>query len=136
MSEPQEVIEAVQDFWDAISGIKDAPDKVPETVNVFPFAVTYERTGNLALRSAGWGQDFTEIVSELHVSRSLLGPAIKSAYGYKQTFLKKFITDPTLGGTVDTVVDGVSYEFGRLEWGGTQTIGYRFSFRVKLALTV
>jgi len=116
-------------------GVKVAPSTVPEAANVFPFGVSYLSTGHLDLESAGWGRNFHTIFSEIHVSRNLLGPAINTAMSYIEPFFLSLIADPTLGSTVSNLVD-VRYKFGRLEWGGVETIGVRFEIDVKIMQAV
>jgi hypothetical protein len=75
------------------------------------------------------------IFTEFHVSRQLLPLAIKTAQSFRDPFLKSIMADPTLGGAVSTVISPVLRAFGRLEWGGVETIGYRFQTQVKILLT-
>ncbi len=119
----------------AISGIRMAPDAPPEQLNVFPFWVTYERLGRLPVNELPreWANQTVTLFSELHVSRTLLTRAITSALGYRDLFLKKLLQDPNLGGDV-MIVDEVRWTFGRLEWGGVETIGYRFELDLSVEL--
>lgn len=135
-SDVQTVIENIQGFWRSLPGINSAPKGVTEGNITFPFAVTYEASGLLSLASAGWGiLTPSTVYSELHVSQTLLDEAIKLAYGFRTPFLKKFISDPTLDGAVETVVE-IRYTFGRLEWSKLSTIGYRFEIVLKEHLQV
>lgn len=124
----------LQDSWLAISGIKAAPDNPTEIEVAYPFAMTYERSGEMLLQSAGWSTPYTEVWSELHLSRTLLPQAIADALGYRDQFLEKIRDDPTLGGNCQTV-DRVSWVFGNVTWAGIENIGYRFTMRIKYHLT-
>lgn len=119
----------------AISGMRAAPPTPTESASVYPFAVSYERAGRLALRSSGFGDNIVTIYTEFHVSRQLLPRAIEQAMGMRDEFIRSIIADPTLNGTVSTVQD-VRWTFGRLEWGGVETIGYRFEVDVKIPTVV
>ena len=118
----------------ALSGMKAAPDAPPEGAGAFPFAVSYERTGTLAMRSAGFADDLATIWCEIHVSRQILPIAIGTAMAFRDPFLKAIIADPTLGGSVSTV-NAVRRTFGALKWADIDTIGYRFEVDVKVTLT-
>lgn len=118
----------------ALSGINSAPEIVPESADVFPFAVSYLKSGTLDLQSAGWGTQHAIIRSEIHVGRQLVGQAIELALPFLELVSQMFIADPTIGGTVATI-EGISWEFGRLEWGGIPTIGFRWEIVVKMHLT-
>ena len=131
-----EVIKNIQGKWLELPEIKAAPNHAPEALTAFPFAVTYERSGVLQLRSYGWAQILPNILySELHIGRTLLPQAIELAQSMRDVFLKKFISDPQLGNLVDTA-QNINFEFGRLEWAGVQTLGYRFIIPTKSSLTL
>jgi hypothetical protein len=125
---------AIQDLQDkllSLSGMKSAPDSPPEGAGAFPFAVTYERTGTLTLNSYGWSTDIVTLWCEIHVSRAILPRAVEQAMSFRDPLLKLIIADPTLGDTVSTVLE-LRRVFGRLEWGGIETVGYRFEIDIKV----
>jgi hypothetical protein len=124
----------LQGKWMSLAGIKSAPNVPPEGVGAFPFAVSYERSGTFDIQSAGFGFDLATIYSELHVSRQLLPVSITTATNFRDNFLKLLIGDPTLSESVSNVRQ-IRRTFGRLEWGGIETIGYRFEVDVKLLIS-
>jgi hypothetical protein len=113
---------------------KAAPLVPPESANQFPFCVCYEQSGELVQHSAGFADDLAVLALEYHVAREILPTAITAAMRFRDPFLKAIIADPTLTGTVSTV-RSVTREFGKLEWGGVMTIGYRFLIGIKCSLT-
>jgi hypothetical protein len=117
----------------ALTGVKAAPDKPPEGTGAFPFAVSYERSGTMVLRSANFADDLATIFTEVHVSRQILPVAINTAMALRDPFLVSIRDDPTLGGSISTVRE-VRRTFGRLEWGGIETIGYRFEIDIKVTV--
>lgn len=121
----------LQDWAGSMPGIKEAPDEPPETANQFPFAISYAREGEFGLQSKGWGIGLHDLVTEIHFSRQSLPAAVKQAMPYLETWLDFFIADPKVGGFVDTV-ETIEYEFGQLEYGNTQTLGWVFTTRAKL----
>jgi len=131
-------IRAVQDTWLTISGIKAAPDTPPESINQFPFAVTYEGTGTVYIDdmySDTFARQTATIVSELHLTRQNLPTAIANAMAYRNSFLDALRDNPTLSGTV-MMITQISFQFGKLEYGeDNPTIGYQFTISADLELT-
>ena len=117
----------------SLSGMKAAPAAPTEGTGAFPFAVSYERVGTLNIRSASFGDDLATIFCEIHVARQSLPQDIALAMTFRDAFLRAILADPTLGGTV-SAVNQVRRTFGAMEWGGMQTIGYRFEIDVKVRL--
>lgn len=115
----------------ALPGIVSAPESIPENSSAFPFAITYERYGELIPRASAWGDDIVTLVTEMHVSRQFLGVAINTAMELRDPFLKALIEDPTLGGAV-SVVNAIRRTFGAMEYAGQKTVGYRFEIDVKV----
>jgi hypothetical protein len=132
MSTPQDAIARVQAIALGLSGMKEAPDYPPESVNQFPFAVTYYRTGEITME-AGWMKAVYTLFCELHFARQVLPLAVAKAMPYHNTMLAALQADPTLNGTVSTVVSPVLTTFGVLEYGGPENIhiGWRFTITVK-----
>lgn len=116
-----------------LTGMKAAPDYPPESINVFPFSAAYEASGSLPNWMSDWADELAIIFVEFHVSNQLLATAVEVAYALRDPFIKKVFADPKLGGTIDTL-QTIEWEFGRLEWGKIQTIGYRFRIGVKVNL--
>lgn len=127
-------IAAIQATAGAITGIKAAPTSPPESASVFPFAVSYAKSGTETPQSAGWAIGLHTIVCEIHVARQVLPKDIALALPFYELFRSAILSDPTIAGTVATV-NVIRYEFGRLEYGNKQTIGYRFEIDVKLTST-
>lgn len=119
-----------------ITGIKDAPATPPESANVFPFVVAYPERGDFIGDSYGYETGRHTIITEIHYPRAILGTAVSAATAMIETYADKIIQHTTLNGTVETLMIGrdttLPYEFGRLEWGGIETIGIRFHITVKI----
>lgn len=118
-----------------ISGIKTAPAQPPEHVGVFPFVVAYPETGRIQAEGAGQAKGIDTVIVEFHVNRVLLATAVGLATGYIETYGDLLRNDPTLNGAGTVLLSGgnfVTWEFGRLEWGGIPTIGVRFHVPVKV----
>lgn len=124
-------IAQVQTYVSALPGIKSAPTDPPESANQFPFSVTYAVRGSFNFESAGWGIGLHQIVTEVHLARQSLPQAVAQALPYFESFVDVLIANPTLNDTV-TTLNLVEYQFGRLEYGGVETIGWVFTLSVKL----
>lgn len=129
------VLEAIRyiqtDITGVMSGIQDAPQDAIESVDQYPFAISYLEEGEIEFMSAGWARIFPTIITEFHLSSNILAEAVQSAMTYFHLFVQALIADPTLGDNISTIVSA-SFLFGRLEWGGDKNIGLRFRLHVKL----
>ena len=116
----------LQAITGAVPGIKSAPAAPPESANQFPFAVAYERSGELSNLIGGQMADNKAVIYiEVHVARQLLPQAITLAMSLRDPLIKAIVADPTLGGTV-LFVSGLRLTFGGMKWAGIDTFGYRF----------
>jgi hypothetical protein len=119
-----------------ITGIKAAPTNPPESINQLPFSVCYARSlADTELATAGWTNAIFTIVCELHCSRQVLPKAVAQSTPLAEALLSKIVADPTLSGTVQTVVK-LRGTFGYLAWDGrdAQHLGWRIEVDVKLSI--
>lgn len=123
----------------ALAGMKQAPAAPVEAMLQFPFSIAYERSGATRVEGPTWGHDLATIVVEFHVGRQILPKAIEQAMALRDPFLKAIIADPNLGGAISAFNNeggpAIRRQFGRLQWGDIETIGYRFEIDVKVSLT-
>lgn len=128
-----DAIVEVQNIVGAISGIKAAPDNPPESINQYPFALSYAYQGTWE-RMSDWKKGIHVIVCEVHFSRQNLPKAIALAMPYCESIPNALLGNPTLNGTVDTIFEQITYNFGFLPWGGQNdvNIGFRFEIKVKM----
>jgi hypothetical protein len=131
MATLQQAIAAIQADVRALTGIEAAPDYAPEQVNGFPFSVVYPTSGEFISDIPGSLKGLHTITIELHIARKDLPRDIAKAMVYVESIpnvLLKTIATPSgdrFGGTISTFAR-ITYEFGPLDWGATQTIGFRF----------
>jgi len=121
----QTAIAALQAKVGAVAGIKNAPDYAPDSINEFPFSVAYAQSGTFENVSLSFGKALHTLVVEIHVSRKDLKTAIQNVMSYGDSVPAAILADPTIGGSVSTFRD-ITYTFGPLNWGTTDTIGFRF----------
>ena len=131
--QPQDAIARIQAIARGLPGMKDAPEYVPESINQFPFAICYYRQGNTTTMT-GWRKGLHTVFCEIHVARQILPSSIKAAMPYYGHMLAALEADPTLAGTISTIVWPVLHTFGWLEFGPVETsknIGWRFEITMK-----
>jgi hypothetical protein len=125
-------IAGIQDLVLTISGIKAAPDNPPESINQFPFAVTYpgEVTAD---PEAGWYDGKFTIVTEIHWTRQNLPTAVAQSIDAWNSFVLKICNDLTLGGNT-LGVDEIRGKFGFLQWADQKEahIGWHFEIDVQI----
>lgn len=128
---PQDAIARIQVLARRLDGIREAPEYAPESVNQFPFAVAYYRQGDTTLMS-GYRKGLHTLACNIFVARQLLPAAIRQAMPFYERFLAALEADPTLDGTVSTIVWPVRHTFGWIEWGEkAQLLGWQFEITVK-----
>lgn len=131
MATLDDAISEIQADIRAITGIRAAPDYAPEQMNVFPFSVVYPGSGEFISDVPGVMRGLHSITIELHIGRKDLPRDIQSAMPYVQSIPNKLLkaiattAGDRFGSTIDTF-SRITYEFGPLDWGATQTIGWRF----------
>ena len=137
MATLQQAIDAIQDLMGALTGMRSAPDEPPEDMSVFPFCVAYASDGTWGgFGGAGGKKGLHTIIVEVHIQRSDLPRDVAAAMAYSESVANALIGDPTLAGTVDTIVGDITYTFGGLGWAQApgslpNTIGWRFQLVVK-----
>lgn len=126
-----EIIQAIMDIVGNVTGIKEAPDYPPEQLGDFPFAVAFPAEGVHQFGVPGERLYLGNVILEIHVSRADLPSAVANSIGFGDTVpnaLMNFTQAGTLplNGKADTF-ENILQTFGELNWGDTQTLGYRFT---------
>lgn len=134
--QPQDAINRIQAIARGLTGVKEAPNFMPESMNQFPFALTYYRQGDTTAMM-GWRKALHTVFMEIHLARQILPATIEQAMQYYERVMAALVDDPTLGGTVSTIVWPVTQTFGWLSYGGSDNIhvGWRFSITFKQEVT-
>ena len=127
MATLQAIIDEIQDQVGAISGIRGAPDEPPDSINAFPFAVAYVDVGEYHIGPPNLMTGLHTIIVELHVARKDLERDVGRAMVYAKSIPNAVfaaLKDSTY--TAFQTLERITYEFGPLDWGDLQTIGFRF----------
>lgn len=115
------------------AGSAEAPTQATEANFGFPFSIVYPDEG-VIIGEAGLGmRNLDTLIFDFHVARQLLPADIAVAIAFFEKFNPLIIADPTLGGTVETMItDGnFRWKFGVLKYASVETIGYRYWFPIK-----
>lgn len=126
-----------------IPAIKLAPNSPPANANQFPFAATWPGRGRWQSETESSALTLGTLILEIHVTAKNLPVAIETVFPLGDE-IKRLLFSPTnlflpdADGqpTVETLLlsertGGVSWIFGDLEWGDTETIGWRIEITVK-----
>lgn len=115
------------------AGAKEAPTDPVESNVRFPFSACYPGTGRIMAGASETRKDIDSFVLALHVNRAHLPIDVKTAETFYDAFGALLVADPTLGGTVNTILldEGIGWEFGNMKWGGLETVGFKFTIPVK-----
>ena len=122
-----------------ITGIRSAPDSPPERASAFPFLICYIRSGSFQPDNAYTATD-TAILGlhtfacALHVARRDLPRAYELSLPYAELIKNALFKQANLNwnGTIETYTDPITFEFGNMEYGGVETLGYLFAIPVKI----
>jgi hypothetical protein len=121
----QAVVEQIQDAMGALEGMKSAPDSPPESIDAFPFAVSYEGPGSWDYYAGGkrW---LGQIYTELHVARKDLPRDIQQIAFYSDkvpgAIISEFVSDQ-LGMTADALIRIESSGLVVLQYQTTSGVG-------------
>ena len=116
--------------YDSSNTVKSAPSYPVETAAVLPLAIAYIAEGSGQADDVTTARLLLNVNVDFHVRRDVM----KSAYTPLNTiipdFLKRLAGDPTLGGTVDTIVFPVTFTVAPTQWDTVVT--QMASFRIPL----
>lgn len=128
MSTIQTLMARIQAKLDAVPGIRSAPLYPPEQMLEGPFAVVYPGSGEAQFGTPGSKKELVTMVVEVMVVRKDLPRDIQKVTGFHDLVLNALMGDTTFGGLVDTY-GRIDWTFGPLQWGDTDTVGYKFQIR-------
>lgn len=105
----QEIALALSTIPDGTGGttsIKSAPEYPIEAPNAWPGAITYLAGGEFSLTNYTVHHNFPLVWCEFHFNRANLKQAYQQIHAVAIEFPQRLAGDPTLNGTVETVVGG------------------------------
>ena len=119
------------------AGALDTPTLPTEGNIVTPVSQCYLRTADITSTPGPAEKDMVTVYVDVHFARINLPVDTNLVYSFYEVFKGLLIGDPTLGATVNTLqmAEGTSpihVEFGEMEFGGSKTLGLRWSIRFKM----
>lgn len=127
MSTIDNAIARIQDIALAMTtvAIKSAPDYPIESADPFPFVASYLGGGQAQFGNSTTVYNFPAVSVEFHFSRVNLKQTYQQINAVAVEFPKRLAGDPTLNGTVSTVIGSgdqrISYTVRPFEWGKVQS---------------
>lgn len=124
------VVQAIAAKARAITGMRAAPDNPPDSIAVYPFAVTYFFRGSWYGADASWGEGKATYACDVHLARTPdTGRQLETFAEMPRTLALAILSDETLGGACTSVTD-VRCQFTRMGYSGIETTGYHFEIDV------
>ena len=119
------VVAGIQDLVVTVSGIRLAPDSLPNTAQVFPAVLVYPANGTSASNAAGFSTELHTFAVDLLVDAGDWSKAYAQGTGLIDLLLRKLQANPTLSGTVQTF-ESLSYTFtGQIELSGIPALQWQ-----------
>ena len=132
-------IAQIQTYMLTLSGMREAPTDPPEQPHVFPFAICTPFEGEWSGQSGAWKKGLQTVVLDIHVARKDLSRDMQKLADYEDAVPNILLANPTLNGTVDTIVPPIYWRLLTFSWdkaGTLLTIGFRFTVTVKMQTAI
>ena len=132
-------IAQIQTYMLTLTGMREAPTDAPEQPHVFPFAICAPAEGEWTGLQVAWKQGLQTVSLDIHVARKDLPRDIQKLADFEDAVPNILIANPTLNGTVDTIVYPIRWRLVTFSWdqmGQVKTIGFRFLITVKMETVV
>lgn len=127
MATLQDAIAEIMGVISGVPGIRKAPELPPESLSVFPYAVGYPGTGELANEPPDMMTGLHDVVVEVHVARKDLPVDAAQVLPYADSIpaaLCAALRDAAF--TTIQTWRTITYSFGGMSYNGIATLGYRF----------
>lgn len=120
--------------FESTKTIKNAPDYPVDDAAILPLVITHLSSGSVMEMNATDTKLMVNISTDVHFDRNIL----KLTYQKIDTFIPDFIQrlggDPTLGGSVSTIVFPATFTVQPAEWDSVITQMVTFTIPVKFNL--
>lgn len=116
-----------------LAGVSRAPTFPTDGSFAGVFAVCYPAEGRSENAPTAGGRNIENINLELHTSNANLADASRIAMELHPQVLDilNSSTAATMNGNATALVYPITWNFGRMEWAGQQTLGYRYKITLK-----
>jgi len=134
MSIIDDAIARLQALALASTYIKGAPTYPPEDAAVLPMAVAWIASGNANEINATDLKFIMNVNVDVHINNSILKESYTRVNAIIPDYIKRLGGDPTLNGTVSTIVFPIDFMVGPADWGTIPTLMIRFNVPIKFNL--
>ena len=108
----------------AVSGMRSAPDNPPDSINMYPFAITYFMRGRWRGNDATWKTALNTFAIDIHLAKLPdIGRVLETCAEMPETLAQAIVSDETLNDTA-SCVNEVRGEFRVMNYAGIDTAGY------------
>ena len=113
----------------AVSGMRAAPDGIPDVINVFPFFVAWPGGGEIIKQDSTTVLELWSLTGQLHIARRDLRTAAAQADTLLELIKDALFADVTLGATCEHFGSMSISPLQPMSWGDPQveTIGYEIT---------
>ena len=111
--------------------VRGAPSYPTEDATVLPLAIAYIAQGTGAADDVTTARLLLTVNVDFHVRRDVMKSAYTQLDNIIPEYLRRLAGDPTLGGTVDTIVFPVSFNVGPAQWNAVVTQMASFNIPLK-----
>jgi len=127
-----DVVQALAVHARALTGMRSAPDNPPDSINMYPFAITYFMRGRWWGNDATWKTSADTWAIDIHLAKVPdIGRVLEACAEMPEALAQAIVSDETLGGTV-THIDEVRAEFRAMNYAGVDTAGYHLEIDATL----
>jgi hypothetical protein len=128
------VCSTIQTAVGGVTGIKSKPDYPTESMHTSPYIVTYPESYTGSMNTTEDFKMIYNITVELHISRQNLPTDVERLMAFAESVpnaIFKALRDNQIAAS------GITGAFAGMQWGDTQTIGYRWTIQnVKILTTI
>ncbi len=111
--------------------IKQAPNYPVSDAGALPLAISYLSSGSGNADNATMTRFLLTANVDVHFSRQMIKDAYQKIDKIAIEYIQRLAGDPTLGGTIDSIVFPITFEVSPTQWDSVPTQMISFSVQMK-----
>ncbi len=116
---------------DGLTGMRDAPSQIPDSVPGYPYAITYPNNGRWASNDASYKTGLHVWHVDIYIGQlPSVGAQVKARCGYIEELPNDLYLAPTLGGACESVL-GITWRWIEQAMGAKRELILQFDVEVK-----
>jgi hypothetical protein len=115
--------------------IRLAPDYPTENAAMLPISLAYFQQGEAQADTADQTRLLLTAYVDIHFPRADLKTTYSRINKSVMEYMRRIAGDPTLNGSIDTVVFPITFQVLPTQWGQVETIMVQFSVQMKTLTT-